>query len=303
MVLLGKVVSVKDSYDAGRIKVRIKNADLNTLDADLPYAFPFLPKMLHVVPKVGECVGIVCQNDNPRLQRWYIGPFISQNQTMYEDYYNISALSMMNGPGATPYPAVSNISDTYGAFCDDEDIAIYGRKNSDIILSDNDLRIRCGARLTDSNDTNSISFNKRNPSVIKLKYHEQPLSVNKPVWSSGSGGFVQGNESNVESSINVIGQEINLISTEGTPYVKTSNTTSKQNGNETISDEDIKKFIEEAHPLPYGDELLRLLNIFITAFKCHTHKYTQLPPVPDITYNMLDKFDLNSILSKNIRIN
>ena len=78
---------------------------------------------------------------------------------------------------------------------------------------------------------------------------------------------------------------------------------SANDGNEGISDADLAKFIESAHPLPYGDVLIKFLYVLIQAFKNHTHRYHQMTPVPDITYNNLDSFDLNTLLSKNIRIN
>lgn len=303
MPFIGKVISRYDEYDGGRIKVRLKNQDAQLPDSELPLAWPLLPKMFHVRPKENESVFIFCANDDPAQQRYYIGPIISQNQRMYKDKQDVSALTLLNGIGVSPLPAVSNEPKTFGAFGTDDDIIIYGRKNSDIILSDSDVRIRCGARLTDSSDTTKIGFNKNNPSVIKLKYHESPVSVTKPLWNKSQGEMSDHEDKTVESSINLIGQEINIISTNGDPYVNTSYTKIPQSGDETISDEDIKKFIESAHPLPYGDVLLRFLHVFVKAFKNHTHKYHQLPPVPDSTFLALEKFPTDTILSKNVRIN
>ena len=303
MIFIGKVIDDKDEYGAGRLKVRLRNAEGSVSDNNLPYSFPFMPKTVHSVPKKGEAVLILCVDDNPKRQRFYVGPIISQYQNLYKDYHDTSALKMINGIGGPVLASVDNIPDTFGAFGSDDDVTIYGRKNSDIILSDSDLRIRCGARLVNNSDTTDIKFNKLNPSVIKMKYHETPISVSKKEWNGSDGDFTIKKDESIESTINVIAQEINLISTEGSPYVKTSNTTRPQNGNETISDEDIKKFIEEAHPLPYGDTLIRFLQVFVTAFKNHTHKYSQMTPVPDTTYLALESFPLETLLSKNVRIN
>ena len=303
MVFIGKVISLEDEYDAGRIKVRLKNADVSFSDDNLPYAWPLLPKMLHVVPKVNEAVLVFCVNDDPKQQRFYLGPIISQYQKMYKDYHDTSALKMIGGRGGSPFPAVSNIPKTFGAFGTDEDIIIYGRKYSDIIMGDNDVRIRCGAHLTGISDTTDIGFNKTNPSLIKLKYHESPINVDKLKWNDSAGEFSDKENRDVESSVNIIGQEINLISTEGEPYVDTSHTDKYPDGNESLSDDDLKKFIEMAHPLPYGDVLVRFLYLFLKAFKTHTHKYSQLPPVPDTNYIAATSFPLDSILSKNVRLN
>lgn len=302
----GKVVSVYDEDDAGRIKVRILNVDGHTDKLD--YAFPLLPKMINIKPKVGEMVMIFCDNDSPNQQRYYIGPIISQPQHMYKDLYEYGASKMIGGKG-NPDTAVSNITKTHGAFASDEDIAIYGRKNSDVILGDSDIRIRCGVKLTDNNDTTDIAFNRTNPSFIKLKYHEYPLEVEKKIWNNNNGTFDKTKKSKTQSSISIVGQEINLISTDSAnPYTNVSNTNltssgSKNNGDESLSDEDLKKFIKEAHPLPYGDVLIQFLHLFIKAFKNHTHRYHQMTPVKDETYKVLEAFDINKLLSDNIRIN
>jgi hypothetical protein len=305
MVYIGKVISItNDENDGERIKVRIKNVDDRT--NDLADAFPLLPKMFHVKPKVGEAVFVICSDESPNSQRYYLGPIISQYQNMYKDYYDFGATKLMGGRG-TLNTAVGNTPKTHGAFAAPDDIAIYGRKNSDIILGDSDIKIRCGAHLVNKLDTTDIGFNKTNPSFIKLKYHESPLDVKKPYWNGSDFEYKGGSQ--LESSVNIVAQEINLISTDsGDPYLNTANTgiknsNTENDGNESIKDEDLAKFIQEAHPLPYGDTLIKFLYVFVQAFKNHTHRYHQMTPVPDITYNNLDSFDLNGILSKNVRIN
>lgn len=305
MIRIGKVISVtSDQNDGERIKVRIKNVDDRT--NNIADAFPLLPKALHIKPKVGEAVFILCADDNPNSQRYYLGPIISQYQNMYKDSYDFGAMKLIGGNGS-PDTAISNLQKTHGAFAANDDIAIYGRKNSDIILGDSDIRIRCGAHLTNKLNTTDIAFNKTNPSFIKLKYHENPIDVKKPYWNGSE--FEYKKQTKLESSANIVAQEINLISCDsGNPDINVANTSiktsnSENDGNEGITDADLAKFIESAHPLPYGDVLIKFLYILIQAFKNHTHRYHQMTPVPDITYNNLDSFDLNTLISKNIRIN
>ena len=40
-------------------KIRLTPEDNGTLDEDLPYVFPLLPKMLHVKPQIGELVLVI----------------------------------------------------------------------------------------------------------------------------------------------------------------------------------------------------------------------------------------------------
>jgi hypothetical protein len=305
MVFIGKVERNNDDSDDGeRIRVRLVNTDART--SNIEYAWPLLPKIMHIKPKEGEAVLIFCINDNPNEQRFYLGPITSQYQHLYRDYFDYGATKLIGGNG-TPDTAISNIPKTHGAFATNDDVAIYGRKNSDIIIGDSDIRIRCGVKLVGTKDTTDISFNKANPSFIKLRYHETPMDMTKPSWNSGS--FESKNAGKLESSVNIIGQEINLISTEsGEPYANVGNTDikdrhSENKGNEGISDVDLIKFISAAHPVPYGDRLVEFLYIFMEAFKHHTHRYHQMMPVVDITMTKLNKYNLNDILSKNVRLN
>ena len=306
MFYKGKVISVtSDTDDAERIKVKIDRVDDRS--NEIYDAFPILPKVLHIKPKVGECVLVFCDNDNPNDQRYYLGPIISQYQHMFKDQYDFGARKFIGGKG-DPDTAITNIAKTHGAFVPNEDIAIYGRKNSDIILGDSDIRIRCGAHLVNKLDTTDIGFNRNNPSFIKLKYHETPKTMEKPYWKDSDIATKKCDDP-LESSLNLVAQEINLISTgSGDPNLNVGSTDflnmeSKNVGEEGIKDEDLVKFIKEAHPVPYGDVLLKFLYVFMEAFKNHTHRYHQMVPIPDITYNSLMNFDLNTILSKNVRLN
>ena len=58
-----KVEYVEDSQAGLRIKVRIPSVDLydDPLNEDWPWAFPLLPKHLHINPKVGECVLVILE--------------------------------------------------------------------------------------------------------------------------------------------------------------------------------------------------------------------------------------------------
>ena len=103
---IGKVVSIDDPSDGGRIVARIVSADRHKGDNELPMAYPLMPKFLHIRPKVGEYVIIICEDvDRDNSQRYYIGPIISQPQFMYKES-GMSALSMLSGPAKTAEEAV-----------------------------------------------------------------------------------------------------------------------------------------------------------------------------------------------------
>ena len=58
-ITIGEVVSIDDEYSGGRIRAMI-NGD--KYKDTIPYAYPLLPYMVHVLPKIGEAVLILFSN-------------------------------------------------------------------------------------------------------------------------------------------------------------------------------------------------------------------------------------------------
>lgn len=266
-VYIGEVKFVIDDLDGERIQARVMPEDKNIVDEKLPWAFPLLPKHLHVKPKPGEAVFIICADDNQRnSQRFYVGPIISQPQFLYQDSYVLGATRLLRGGQKyLAESALSNKTVAVGAQANDQDIAIYGRKDTDIILTDNDVRIRCGCRKSNEYNSEDITFNKRNPTFIKMKEHDKPFN----------------NES--QSTMTLVSEEINLISTAAKEHYKVYDPDGQ------ITDEGMQEIIDKAHCLPYGDVLVDFLTMFLQMFKSHTHKYHNLPPCPDSFSENLDK--------------
>lgn len=288
-ISFGIVKNTIDPTNAGRIQVRVPYDDLKENDEELEWAFPLLPKMLHVRPKIGETVMIINRDfDNERSGRYYLGPVISQPQFIYEELNENSALRVLQGTrvGADKNPETDPI--VKGTIPDNEDVAILGRKDSDIILKDDDIRIRCGVKKTDAFDKTKFAFNSVHPAFIKMKhmrdYDERNLFYDGPRY---------------ESVINVVADKINLIGTDARDKFNANDP------DELINDEEVSRFITEAHQLPFGDKLIEFLRIFITAFQSHTHPWVGRGQTPckDITYNALANYNLESMLSTTIRIN
>ena len=289
---LATVVGVDDKEGGDRIKALIHPADKRQNYENIPYAFPLLPKIFHIKPKIGEMVLVVCEDSNPKSQRYYIGPIISQPQAAYYES-SLNATSLLRGGAKPSETPASNNGETTGAFAKENEIAILGRKNSDIILGDDDVRIRSGVKLVNEQNHKNVTFNKESPAFIKIKHHPIPLEIDT----------LTGN-TKVNSTATVVADNINLISTNGDPYFNVSD------ADESISDAEMKKIIESAHRLPYGDELVKFLTMFLTMFKSYTHKYHNLPPCPDPIsmkfdeiYNADENSLSNNLLSKNIKIN
>ena len=155
-----EVISVEDNTDSNRIKVRIDSEDAGLPTEEIPYAIPLLPQFLHVKPKQGESVLVInaIANDG-NSQRYYIGPVISQINHMFEEPM-YDALSQYAASSSEKDPAQTmDVDKTLGAVPKNDEVAVIGRKNTDIILGDDDLRIRAGAKEVDELQKNTFRFN------------------------------------------------------------------------------------------------------------------------------------------------
>lgn len=282
-----EVKLVEDDSMGQRVKVRLFPDDNHIIyDSDLPFAFPLLPKMLHVTPKKGECVLVIlAENNNKESQRFYIGPVISQPQRMYNDPYNFTATSLLNGNSVMPPLENPDMnSDITGSLPAYDDVAIEGRMNADLQLKENELRLRCGFNSQPSSPIpRNIHYNKKDTSYIQMKFFENKL---------------QTENGEVGSVINVVADKINLLSHK-------SNTTFKlsQNGETPISDEQLRSILKDAHPIVYGDILVDFLQKLIKAFSTHTHPFPMDPPTVSESVKTATTYSLPKMLSASVRAN
>ena len=73
-----------------------------------------------------------------------------------------------------------------------------------------------------------------------------------------------------------------------------------------ITDEELIKILLDAHPLVFGDLLIQYLELMRDALVGHVHPYHGKKPqalAGDTIINDFLEFDLNQLVSKNIRIN
>lgn len=279
-----QVIDIYDDTDGARIKVRLRPEDDKVTDNEIPYAYPLLPKMVHIKPKIGELVLIVLtEAGNGFSNRYYIGPIISQPQYMDDETYLYRALSLYPGTVKMPDVAPSTNPNSHGAFAKNDDIALYGRNKSDIILTDNDLRIRCGNRLKDFSEKGGIAFNRIDPAFIHLKHTDN---------KRGEG------DDEYRSTATIVADKVNLIGNQSKEPFRTNDKV------DLISDDEMTKILSKAHELPYGDLLVDFLKMFVKYFINHVHPYPGVPQYSEgegIRY--LSNFDFNSLLSESVRIN
>lgn len=287
--LRGVVVSNKDETDSKRIKVRIKDIDDHLTDIEIPYAFPILPKFINLTPKEGEMVFVfVPSMSSPYIDRTYLGPIISQPQMLFKDTYNNGSTSGLDTGFIQKRPAPSTIPENKGVYPNNEDFALQGRDNADIIFKPKEVLIRAGKFEINTKQGEIPKFNSTSPSYIQIK--------NNIVLSKKENESVD-----VGGVVNVVSSKINLLThKDGAPRFILNDQ------DDMISSKELEKIIAEAHPMVFGDLLVLYLKLQRNAFMNHAHPYNGMTPEDLSGRNDIDdylKFDLDSILSKNIKIN
>jgi len=334
----GLVTDIDDPYDAGRIKVRIfpldndvpykRNKNSETVSEvnanigsevstelllsksseliELPWCEPLLPKFINVVPKVGEMVKIITFDyRNKKIRRQYIGPVIGQ-QTPTDftvSNYNDAKIRVENGAYTSSWTQNAEASDgNWKIYPSKEDVAVLGRKNTDLILKDasyyNEILFRSGKidkiNLGQCNKNNVSPFvlNKKNPSYISINFTEA-----NALNSENSPDLKKLNLQNDRSHVNVVADKVNLISHEGSSRKGFVRTILK--GEDVLTQ--IKVENEKLHPLPYGDVLWEFLNVLRPYVEGHIHKASRREPDGDISKNNLIKWfndNMGSIADK-----
>lgn len=269
IIYLGEVRSTNDPLDSGRIKIRIRGLDDKLKDADLPYCTPLLPKYINVIPQVGEVANIfVLRVDKTNIFRQYIGPIISQPQRLEKDPYYFTALSNTELAQAKPLAGVSSIPDAEGVYPTKDEVAFQGRKNADLVFKDSELVLRAGKFEFNNNTKRNLT----NPAYIQLKY------------DSVSG---------TTSVANIVANKINLIAHGGNPIYPA-----------VLSDQDILDIAKTAFSSLRGEKVLEFFKLMQDFVANHIHPYSNLSPNPGVgKIKEIINFDLNTMLSTNIKIN
>lgn len=285
IIRLCEVLSVYDDKAGLRIKVRLEpeDADCDTIE-DLPYCFPMLPKHLHINPKKGECVMVILSMlGKAKGNRYFIGPLISQQYALNYDPYMFQSRSLLVGDNiAKPLPNPSLNPENEGSYPDRDDIAIQGRQNTDIILKDNELRLRCGFKKEPSGlPKNTLLFNREDLAYIQMKYKHLKDEKNK----------------DFSSVINVVADRINLLSHDSKDVFTLNDR------KDLITDDELSKILRQAHPMVYGDELVTFLKQLVEVIRTHTHSFPMNPPTFTTPQTKVLSQNLDEMLSQSIKIN
>lgn len=287
---LCEVLPETDPSDAGRIKIKIDGVD----DDGPKWCFPLLPKLVHVRPKPGETVIVFFEDEGSvHDNRYYIGPVLSQPYFYEYEGFLTTSLSALADKRCELSEPPSSVEDYKATFPTDDDIALIGRKNAEVRLKENEVRVLCGKQDTPDHPElpKRMYFNLVNPAYIQMKYFPK----------GKKNTLKNGQNEEFGSVINIGADKINIISRSG----DTAPGKTLTKPEEIISDEEMlgpNGFLDNSHPMVYGDLLVAYLKRLTNLVRTHVHPFSTMPP----SFNEADKQilneDLNRMLAEYIRM-
>ena len=284
IMYIGQVRAIDEEYASNRVKVYIHELDFKKSGysaenpkkkkAELPWATPLLPLHLNIVPKVGEWVKVLLRDPkNGEVGREYIGPIIPQNGKYLREAKGLDFQKGMkdsNIPFDKSIKFIPTAKD--GLYPKEDDIAIQGRDNTDIIFKSSEVLIRAHKFRTDSpeqkNIINPAYLNIRTLSDVGSELEKSQIDASKG-YEKISRATTKNNQTRTD--INLVSNKIYLIGRDSNsslikPY---------------YTKEEEEKIEEKLHPLVYGDVLLRFMDVLYKWIKGHTHDYANKPQNPD----------------------
>ena len=270
-VYWGEVISIRDNIEGGRIQVRIPDLDNKTPNENLPYAYPLLPKYFHIFPQPGEVVRILIEDvQYPQRSRFWIGSVISQLQKIeFDTVY--TALATTNLGTTAPEQALETIPSAKGVFPKQNDVALIGKNNTDLILRVGDAEMRAGKHVLDD----VLELNQDNPASVRLVFEQNTGNTD------------------TTSSVITMADKIALISHDGIPKFKATE----------VDQQERERIFNQAHPLGRGDLIVEAFELLRRAIIEHIHPYSKMPTDISGIINDLERIDFTQILQNNILIN
>lgn len=293
--------------NASQLTEKPKTSNTEVTDnpcTEVPWSISLMPKQFQVMPKEGEmCMVLIFDSNQPQMNRAWIGPLMSDKSKInFESSESGGDLLNSNVIPKNSRNKTKNRTESgedlskkggfTGGFPEKLDIAIMSRNNADIVMptfsdgGDNltrngEVLIRAGKFnfVNTTKNGKNLSLNNVNPGYLRLK-------------------VTQGNTTHTT----LYSDYIDLVSyknsdgSSGVPRVFNVNPIVE-------TDEEIINFHNSLSPLVRGDLLVSFLELIRDYVKNHNHPYHQKPATNANSKEEIEKFDLKSIISPNIRIN
>jgi hypothetical protein len=275
IIHLAKVISVEDDADARRIKVRIPGLDNKKSDADLPYCFPFLPLHLNIMPKKDETVKVILYDSNNEDSfREYIGPLIPQmGEDLRESLHYYDSRRGREGYQLGFKKSVKKIPTAEGIYPKEDEIALMGRDNADIVFKPSEVLIRASKFLpgkpTIRNNINPAYIQIKTIDVSKFEGNEEILTTPNLIHKNS---LIRSKSSKTRTDVNLFGNKIYLVGRDNNSSVVKP----------YLTEEEEYNIEDNLHPIVYGDILKDFIEKLFNWAKSHVHEYHTTPQLDAI---------------------
>jgi len=297
----------KYNADPHVIKCRIIGSNYDRLKAttqELPNCIPLLPRNNNIIPKKNQRVLIFLNGYDESIysDRFYIGPLSDSELDIKNPTLFTGAESLLKTSFTGLQQDIKKIPEAKGLYAEydrDYDYAIKGRDNTDIVFKSSEVLIRSGKFVKN----NPKEFNNVNPAFIQIK-HGFKFNI------SNENGTTTTKEISVN---NIVANKINLITYDNginskAKEFKVTKVDATTDTTPYIDDNELNKILKEAHPVVFGDVLIKYLKLLETAFLSHNHNdfgiSTPILKNKLITPFLNQKEELKKqMLSQNIKVN
>jgi len=304
IIYIGKVIKIDEKHASNRLKVYVEKFDKFEKDRKsrgvgkgLPWATPFLPLHLNIVPKVGEFVKILLHDSgNGEVRREYIGPIVPQKGEYLKEATQYDYQKGMEGSQIDFDKSIKKMPKAKrGLYPTEDEIAIQGRENTDIIFKPSEILIRAHKYLTDK----PYEKNEKNPAYINIKTlgsTGDELTKSQIKASNGADKIKRAKNdlSQTRTDINLVSNKIYLIGRDSNSSIVKPYFTAEEE----------EKIEDVLHPIVYGDILKQFIQKLYNWAKAHQHPYDNLPQNREMQcFKELEKWmqkDLPKLNSKNI---
>ena len=273
----GKKTNQDENYNS------YSGKDAGIIDDKLPLALPLLPEFIHIRPRVGEMVYIFIENpDDVTSPRFWLGPVINSQLKLNFQSYEESAKIYEYNTGVVNKTITDEVYNNL-AFPGEFDISIQGREDSDLVLKSRELILSAGKF-----EQGTFKKNVSSPCNVQLKQFSNSIVDKK-------------DKIDKYSQANITSTNVNLYSSIGKFRNKETKDYEKNDFLEIFGE-----LSDSLHPLPFGDELIKLLDIIIRLLLSHIHT-PQKPLLSNELSKLLQEYTidgkLQDIISKFVRIN
>jgi len=263
------VQDIDDPADAWRIKCKIQDLRDDMLE-ELPYCYPLLGKQMGGLPKVGETVWVMLGDlSRPTGDRFWFPRVFSQYQNINEEYGVENTTKGTIHSRLDFEKSITRVTTAKGLYPDKSNQKrtwLIGRNNADMYFDDNLAVLRVGKHKIDK----FTERNQTNPAYLRLEYNKE-------------------------------GETTSILTANKLMFVSQS---VLPKPNIDLDEDKLEELFAQLSPLPKGDILVEVLNVFRKALLTHSHKYFNLPPDFDnINVQKLRDDNLTRIYSNNIKIN